>query len=277
MWKQITLSLLLFCGALSLLSCGNQTVSTPKKPIQKEPDISEKEQELIGIYEKLMDSKQGYFDSLEYFSDLFSSKFEQLISSDPKTLKHSFRKLVDAYVCNVETSKDGLFRIYSWDSQLGGTMRFFNVIYQYKTGKTVKTQAYQSTIEGDPAWFCSGIFTLKTGKKTHYLGITNGIYSTKDMGQSIKAFELTDKGVNDSIALFKTEEGMKNSLDVYYDFLSVVDRPERPVRVISYDPKKKNIQLFLTDEKDAVLTDSWDFYQFNGTYFEKGRGRISLR
>jgi hypothetical protein len=248
---------------LFIFLCGNKWVSAQGS------NIAQTEKELIEIYGKLTASKYGDFDSLEYFSNLFSSKFEQLISSDPKTLKHSFRKLVDAYVCNVETSKDGLFRIYSWDSQLGGTMRFFNVIYQYKSGETVKTQRYSSTFEGDPAWFCSEIFTLKTGKKTHYLGITNGIYSSKDVSQSIRAFELTDKGVNDSIALFKTEEGLTNSLSVYYDFFSVVDRPERPVSIIRYDERKKQITLECVSVKEKIIPNCYTFYQFNGICFEE--------
>lgn len=269
MRKQITLSVLMLCGALNLLSCGNPGVSAPKKPIQKEVNISEREQELIGIYEKLLASKQGDFDSLEYFSNLFSSKLEELISANPVTLEYSFTKFTDTYTCNVETSKDGLFRIYTWDSQLGGTMRFFNVLYQYKNGKTVKTQRYLSTFEGDPAWFCSGIFTLKAEKRTCYLGITNGIYSSKDVSQSIKAFELTDKRVNDSIALFKTEEGSANSLSVHYDFFSVVDRPERPVRVIRYDETKKQITVECVSDEEKILSNCYRIYQFTGTYFQE--------
>lgn len=248
---------------LCIFLCGNKWV------FAQGSNIAQTEKELIEIYGKLTASKYGDFDSLEYFSNLFSSRFTDLISANPKTLKFSFRQLIDAHICNIETSKDGRFRIYTWDSQLGGTMRFFNVFYQYKSGKKVKTQVYFSNNEGDPAWFCSDLFTLKTKKNTVYLAITNGIYSSKDIGQSIKAFELTDKGVNDSIALFQTEEGMNNSLDAYYDFFSVIDRPERPVSIIRYDVKKKQITLECVSDEEKIIPNCYTIYQFNGTHFEE--------
>ncbi len=239
--------------------CGNHWVSAQGN------DIPLKEKELIQTYNKLTAARSGDFDSLNYFSDLFTEELKSLLSN-PKTLKYTFKLLSDERICTVKTSKDKLFRIYSWDSQLGGTMRFFNVIYQYKTDNGVKTQSIQLG-EGDPAWFCSDLFTLKTKKNTFYLAIINGIYSTKDVSQSIQAFELTNTGVNDSILLMKTSDGLKNSLDLAYDFFSVVDRSERPVAVIKYDTKKKIISISMTNEKGEIVS-GYTSYQFNGSHFE---------
>lgn len=241
--------------------CGNTLVSA------QENTLAKSEKELVEIYEKAAAFHYGDFDSLDYYSKLFSSKLETLISSDPKTLQYTFSKLTEEHVCFVKTSKDGLFRIYSWDTQSGGTMHFFQVLYQYKTGKIVKTKRYYSDDEGDPAWFCSEIFTLKTKKERYYLAITNSIYSTKDAAQGIKAFELTDKGINDSIPLMKTPEGLKNSLDLAFDFFSVLDNSERPAAVIIYDTKKKTISVSETNEKQAI-TAGRTIYLFNGNYFE---------
>ena len=243
-----------------LFLCGNHCVSAQKH------GLPQKEQELISIYKKLTGARSGEFDSLNYYSDLFTEKLENLLSTDKKTLKYPFKALTEARICYIKTSKDGLFRIYSWDSQLGGTMHFFNVIYQYHDGKTVKTQSIKLE-EGDPAWYCSELFSLKTQKTTYYLAVINGIYSTKDVSQSIKAFELTDKGVNDSILLMKTPEGLKNSLDLSYDFLSVADRPERPSPVIQFDPKNKIIIVSITNDKGKIVQGSKS-YRFNGIYFE---------
>jgi hypothetical protein len=241
--------------------CGDHWVSAQKN------ELKEKEQELIRIYKKLTGARSGEFDSLNYYSDLFSEKLQNLLSTDKRTLNYSFKALTEARICYVKTSKDGLFRIYSWDSQLGGTMHFFNVIYQYRNGKTVKTQSIELE-EGDPAWYCSDLFSLKTKKTTYYLAVVNGIYSTKDVSQSIKAFELNSTGLNDSVLLMKTPEGLKNSLDLAYDFFSVYERPERPIPVITYDPKKKIITVSTANNKGEIVPGSKS-YLFNGTYFEQ--------
>lgn len=259
MLRTSAFGLLILFALSSTCSCGNQPVSAPAT------NIREKEQELVLLYQKTTDLKLEYSDSLDYYSSLFSSKMQALLS-DESTLNYPFDQLKEVG-CNIVTSKDGYFRIYSWDSYLGGTMRFFDVIYQYKTGKTVKTQLYQSDFEGDPVWYCSDIFTLETQKNTYYLAIINGIYSSKDISQSIKAFELTNHGLNDSIPLMKTSEGLKNSLRVDFDFFSVVDRPERPVAVIQYNPDKQTISLSETNEKYEIIA-STQTYRFNGSYFE---------
>ncbi|MDF3029064.1 MAG: hypothetical protein K0S23_3371 [Fluviicola sp.] len=248
----------IFIAFISL--CGNHPVSAQRN------DLGQKEQELILIHKKLTGARSGEFDSLNYYSDLFTEKLQNLLSSDKKTLKYSFKALTEAHICYVKTSKDGTFRIYSWDSQLGGTMHFFNVIYQYRNGKTMKTQSMELG-EGDPAWYCSDLFTLKTKKTTYYLAVINGIYSSKDVSQSIKAFELNNAGVNDSVLLMKTPEGMKNSLDLAYDFFSVYEQPERPIPVITYDSKKKIITVSTTNDKGEIVPGSKS-YRFNGIYFE---------
>jgi len=258
-----------FIGILFFLSLsGNQQVSA------QENEIAQKEKELVQIYSKLTSSHYGDFDTLSYFSNLFSEKLKHLLSGNKNTLQYPFKALAGegmplsiGSICNITTSKDGLFRIYSWDTQTGGTMHFFNAIYQYKTGGEVFTTLCNLD-EGDPGCYYSKIFTLKAKKKTYYLGIANGIYSTKDVSQSIQAFELTNTGVNDSIQLMKTPEGMKNSLDLAYDFFSVYDNSERPIAVIKYNEKKKIISISMTNEKGEIVSGN-KFYRFNGTYFEE--------
>lgn len=239
--------------------CGSHGASAQENALQK------KEQELIRVNQKISDFYHGDSDSLVYYSNLFSSELHAVIARYGGTLEYSFKALIDERACYVKTSKDGLFRIYSWDSQLGGTMRFFNVLYQYKIGTSTKTQLMQLE-EGDPAWYCSDIFSLKTKKTTYYLAITNSIYSSKDISQSIKAFQISGKGLNDSILLMKTDSGLANSLSLSYDFFSVVDRPERPVAVIKYGSKKKIISVSETNDKDEIIP-GYKQYVFNGNYF----------
>lgn len=240
---------------------GNQWVSA------QEMTMEQREQELVDIYQKLSASRFGDSDSLAYYNNQFSKELVNLISRGYNTINYPFKILTEEHICTITTSKDGQFRIYSWDTQTGGTMHFFNSFYQYKRWDKEFTD-WCNLDEGDPGCFYSRIFTLKAKKKTYYLGIANSIYSTKDVSQSIQAFELTNTGVNDSIQLMKTPDGLKNSLDLAYDFFSVVDRPERPVAVIGYDENKKIISISMTNEKGEIVPGN-TFYRFNGTYFEE--------
>ena len=70
-----------------------------------------------------------------------------------------------------------------------------------------------------------------------------------------------------TLKLFKTKTDLLNEINVYFDFFSVVDRPERPLRLIKYDTDKKIIYIPIVFEKGKV-TDRYILYQFNGQYFE---------
>jgi hypothetical protein len=259
-----------FLSIISLLFLsGNQCISA------QEITMEQREQELVDIYQKVIAHRYSDFDSLTLYGDLFSLKLFTLIDRGYNTLNHPFNKLKEEHICTIVTSKDGKFRTYSWDSQTGGTMRFFNTIYQFKIGDNTFA-SWCHLEEGDPGSFYSEIFTLKVKKKTYYLGIANGIYSTKDVSQSIQAFEITPIGINDSVQLMKTPDGLTNSLDVSFDFFSMVDRPERPVAVIRYDEKKKIISVSMTNEKGEIVPGN-KFYRFNGTYFEEQNSKVKSK
>ena len=61
---------------------------------------------------------------------------------------------------------------------------------------------------------------------------------------------------------------MTNIINVSFDFFSVVDRPERPVKLIKYDNTKKIIYIPVVYE-DGKVTDKFIHYKFNGKFFEK--------
>ncbi|HEV8283176.1 MAG TPA: hypothetical protein VGQ09_02635 [Chitinophagaceae bacterium] len=224
------------------------------------------ERELIQTSSKIFPFYYGNQDSLEFYSSAFTKKIIGYINKYPSTLAYPFQTIIDSNVCNITTSPDGLFRIYSWDTWLGGSMRFFNNIFQYKSGNTVYSKTFD--LEEDyPSVFFSKIYTLKANNKTYYLAIGNGIYSNKDAGQSIKVFTIQNNRLNDTIKLIKTKSGLVNSIDLEFDFFSVADRPERPVKLIKYDANKKIIYIPIVYE-DGKVTGRFILYQFKGQYFE---------
>src|SRR5215212_1771992 len=67
------------------------------------------------------DYKRGFDDSLQKANDTFGDFLLKVTSSNAQTISYDFKKLVGLGLV-VATSEDGYFRIYTWDTQTGGTM-----------------------------------------------------------------------------------------------------------------------------------------------------------
>jgi hypothetical protein len=229
---------------------------------QIELDLHKASHKLFSFYQPYQS------DSLDKYSELLRNKAIEVLSKNPATLKYPFRMLIDSNEFEIVTSEDSLLRIYSWDTWTGGTMHFFNNIFQYSYNGKVITEFLELT-EDDPSGFFSDIFTLTSGGKTFYLVINNGMYSSKDVGESIQVFAIEKGKLNQNVKLIKTSSGMTSIISVGFDFFSVANRSdERPVRVIKYDKNKKIIYIPVVYE-DGKVTDKFIQYKFNGKYFEK--------
>jgi hypothetical protein len=187
------------------------------------------------------------------------------------TLKYPFPEL--SKLIYISTSKDNKFRIYSWDSESGGTMHFFDTVYQFqaRSGKVFsKSAAKEKT---DAGFFSSDIFTVDTGKDKVYLARLNSIYSNPISYQSVNAYSLQNNILNEKVKLIRTASGLTNKLGFQYNFFSVVDRKERPIKLISYDDAAQTIKIpvVIADKKDPIgrVTNKFIVYKFNGKYFVK--------
>ena len=245
---------------LSLVFCiSNQSFTQTK-------EISNIEKNLVKIYDKLTSFEQDNYDSIGFYSNKFDKEFSDLIENTPETIDYPFNELIKNNPHFVKTSNDGNFRIYSWDTEMGGTMHFFKNIYQWKSNGKVFTQIPYDE-GGDARSFCSDIFTIDINKKTYYLAITNAIFSTKDAMQSIAAYTITDNKLDSTVQLFKTKTKELNSINVEFDFFCFVDRPERPVKLITYDDKQKIIRIPVVNKKGKV-TKKNILYQLKNQKFE---------
>lgn len=208
------------------------------------------------------------FDSLEQANAGFRKLLLQYTSQYPSTLTFDFKSL-DKEGLSIVTSFDGLFRIYSWDTYTGGTMHVFDNVYQYKLNAKVFSKTIkESDDEGDPGYWYSTIYSLNEAGKTYYLGLRHAIYSTKDTYQGIKAFSFDNSSLNAGTKLIKTRTGLRNSLGFEFDFFSVKDQLERPVRLIKYNTATKTLSIPIVLEGGEV-TEKNIIYQFTGHYFER--------
>ena len=230
-------------------------------------DFNKADKELTRLYAKIFPFYYESQDSLKYYSDLFATRFKNFIKDNPSTLNYKFKSLRDSNACYIVTTPDGLFRIYSWDTWLGGSMHDFKNILQFNSkGKIYSTD---SSKNGDEfATYFTGIFSLKVKDKRYYLAISGGSESTRDAYETIGVYSISNDSLVDTVKLIKTPSGLSNSIGFEYDFFSVVERPERPTRLIKYDTVKKIIYIPVV-LKDGKVTDRFIPYQFTGQYFEK--------
>ena len=251
--------LIVFVFVLTILSC--------KKGNAQKRDFTAQENKFAILYSHLLERLQDHWDTIKLYSDKFTIPFTNFVKANSATLNYPFRKLTDSNYVQIKTSSDGHFRIYSWDTWTGGTMYEFNTIYQWMENGKVFIKIVPHTIKDDPGSFVSQIFTVTINNKPYYLPVTNGIYSNKDARQTIAVYTIDNSKLIDTVKLFKTKIKRLNRIDVDFDFFSVVDRPERPLKLITYDDKQKIIYIPVVGNKEQV-TSSNIMYQLKGRYFE---------
>jgi len=218
-------------------------------------DLISIEQQLISDFKKLEENPED--------ATKFRENFYKIINQNPESLNYDFTKLKEATGIYIATSTDKKFRIYSWDNNSGGTMRFFDQIIQYKGDK--KTISNLIVAEEDAQSFISKIYSVNTTKnETIYLTINNSILSTSLVTQSIFAYKITNGKLNTE-TVFKTKKKMLSSIHCEFDFFSVVDRPERPVELITL--KNNILKIPLINEK-GIVTSKNLIYKWNGTNFK---------
>ena len=208
-------------------------------------------------------------DSLENANEVFAKKLKDYTVKYPSTIIQDFSALKKERL-DIFTSADGLLRIYSWETWLGGTMRDFANVFQYNNGKNIQSVYLHST--GDDSKenipFYSNLYTFKANQKTYYLGIYGCIYSTKDAGTGIKIFDIENGELNTDVKIIKTASGLHGKIYYDYDFFSVVDIAYDKRPTISFDAATKSIYVPLVDGNGKV-THKFITYKFTGKYFEK--------
>ncbi|MFY7909743.1 MAG: hypothetical protein ACOVO2_09335 [Emticicia sp.] len=218
------------------------------------------EQELYKDYEALSSNED--WEIREELAKKFKKKFESFLRKYPTTFDYTFTKLLSTKYFHITTSKDKRLKIYSWNEQTGGSMRIFCSIFQFKSNEKIVID-YPNDYEDT---FYSAIHEVKIGQRTYYLAINNGIYSNKDASQAIEAFYIKNNKVIRSTDLFVSKNNQTGDIEVSYDFFSVVDRPERPVEIISYDNRLKIVYIALVDESGKVSNSNL-LYQLKGEKF----------
>ena len=192
-------------------------------------------------------------------------------------LRYRFAKLKDRM--NVITSRDGKLRAYSWDTNDGGTMHDFVTVFQYQgsSGKAhTATDSYSQSLEDRGAGtYVHQIFQTETPSGPIYLVVDGFIGSTSLSGQGIHAFKINGDKLDRKAKVIRTAIGVTDSINFAYDFFSVVDHPERPIRLFFYDEANRSFRfpIVIEDSKtpQGRVTNKYITYRFDGKYFVKAR------
>src|ERR1700722_10105720 len=170
-------------------------------------------------YDKIYDDSLksiSPFDSIAKYDSVFTYKLLWYVKNYPSTLNWSFSSLSNGWASiNVLTSTDGLFRIYSWDNQQGGTARSYTNIIQYKDNN--KVNAYLEEMRKEDGGYDQGtlyydIYTLKTKDITYYIVSSHDQLESYHYYDAVKVFTVDNGQVNDSVKIFKTKTGLHNSI-----------------------------------------------------------------
>jgi hypothetical protein len=242
-------------------------LTVAQTPAQKEMEKDLRRESVLSFSSHYYDVHRNE-DSLFLHNHLFAEKLRKYLAGDASTLAYVFPQLTDSNDLQHADSKDGLFRIYSWDKRSGGTTHFFENIYQYKADGKVYVQPL-TLAEDDPSGIYSDVLTVKTAANTYYIAMQTGIYSSKDFGKRLRAFAIEHHVLNDSVKLFKGYRGFVNLVDIGSGlFPNDDDRGPEMGITLAYDPLKRLIFIPEIIKNDKIIH-NYRLYRFTGVYFER--------
>jgi hypothetical protein len=236
---------------------------------------------------KIEDELLGHVNRLEQASNYGGSRNEDVQSKENHALRKSFLKYGNrsdvltysfpklAEKMSITTSKDRNFRGYSWDTGTGGTMHDYITVFQYR-GLSGKVRAWGTPYSDDISDYGVGafvhdIFQLKSATENIYLVVFTFIGSTSLASQTISAFTIKGNKLNTKPRVIKTKSGLTDSISFEYDFFSVIDHPERPIKLFYFNEKERSFRfpVVIQDEKtpQGRVTDKFIKYRFDGKYF----------
>jgi hypothetical protein len=203
-------------------------------------------------------------DSLAFYNQNFSDKLLNYTSKNAQMLNYNFPSIGENY-WSVATSPDGKFRIYSWDTQEGGSMRFYQNIFQWKDYDTLYAKKNEIE-EGMPGGFYSQIFQLTDELNTFYICYFNSVLSGRNCYHAIYCMDFERKEFSPKFNKIKTKSGITNKLGFSNDFFSVADNEERPIKLIKFNNITNTISIPVVNAEGKVSSKSI-FYKYDGDYF----------
>lgn len=248
------------CIAGSIFYIGQSTELQAQKKQQMPIEL-----ELETLHEKAVSFHYQNLDSLIHYDELFNQTLIDYITNNSNSFKESFHFLQEKSLLNIVTSDDKKLKIYSWESADNGTMRFNNVLFQYKVGKEIKTQMLKKEDPTDPLYYFTSLNTLNNKGFTYYIAKSKTIVSKHDLAESIHVLTIGDSVVKTNHELFKTTKKNYSRIDVNYDIFSIYNESQIGY-LIQYNAKDKIVKIPVVTP-EGVVTPRFIIYKFDGNHF----------
>jgi hypothetical protein len=216
------------------------------------------------------DYNSSFTDSLENANNTFEKLLLDYTANYSQTLKYEFKNLIEEGVLIV-TSEDGLFRIYSWDTQVGGTMHIYNNLFQFSSKNKVfsKISPVSKGEDSEAGSYYFQINDIISNNKKYYITQSRAILDSRYYYNILKIFSIDNLKLNDNAKLIKTKNGLRNKLSYEIDLNASSNRDvDVPDFSIIYDKENKTISIPVILE-DFKITDKRIIYLFKGKYFER--------
>lgn len=216
-------------------------------------------------------SEIGYYDSIRKANNSFGKDLLKVTSTNTNSIYYNFRLLTSEGV-NVVTSEDGQFRIYTWDTQTGGTMHFFWNVFQFNNAGKIYSELINnsnSVEEPTSGSFYNHINDIHRDSSTYYITQRVSVLSSALFTYNIDFYTIKDSILSTDAYILKTKEGFSNNVGYEIDLnRDKSNQQDMPDYKIHYDPSKKQISIPVILQSGAI-TNKRIIYQFNGRYFEK--------
>ena len=224
------------------------------------------ETDLLKAFKKIKQEEDR--DKIDIYNSQFTKKLKYYTEKFPNTLHQKFSNLIANHL-DITSSTDGKFRIYSWDTNTGGTMYIWADVMQYKIGHKIyaKVDTFKDS-DKDIGCNYTKMYTFKGNGKTYYLCNTQVIESSKYYAIGLQCFTIDDRKLNVKAKIIKTNSGLNSRIWYEFDTSPFKSWKEHPT--IIFDEKNNTLKMPLIDAKGRV-THKFIIYKFTGQYFERIR------
>lgn len=114
-------------------------------------------------------------------------------------------------------SSDRKIAVMSWDNQLGGSMRFWDRIWMWKTKPNDSVYYKTDYSTEDAKGLVHRIETIETAEKVYYLVFERSIFSSKYVGENVTAYEIINNRLMD-VALFRIQDKKESRIAIDYEW-----------------------------------------------------------
>lgn len=231
--------------------------------------IIEIEVDLLKTLEKITrfgNTGENNADSLVFYNQSFSNKLLNYASKHTAMLNYNFPNIDQTY-WSIATSPDKKFRIYSWDTHEGGSMHFYQNIFQWKDYNTLYAKKKEIP-EGEPGGFYSQVFQLTDELNTFYMCYYNSILSSRDGYQAIHCMDFERKKFDPEFKKIKTKSGITNKLGFSFNVASINHLEKRSHKLIMFNKDSQTLSIPVVN-KEGKVSSKTIFYRYDGDYFVK--------